>query len=622
MPAPSGYQYYRPLFDANGTALANFVCRVDLSASNFDFSKVKVDGSDIRVYDVTGDAPLPYWLQDFDPAAKAGRLFFKATNTGNTHRLYSSNAAASSAASFAAVFTAGTGFDSDSGTLSARASGNGKTSQLPALYGDYTSARYRRLYRRSNVAAVSSTLVPNRSCVREFSVLTNRSGKVVQDGSVYVAYHIAQNTGNSSTYPGQTWRCTSTDLVTWTNHQLVLDAGTAGSYDDLGARVATVQKWGNGDYRMWYTCNSSNASFGGVGYATSSDGINWTRQGNILKASNSGITAYSPVSLSGVPDVLTLADGVTMVLLCEARGGATGYPWHVFGWTSTDGINWTVMNGGSYLINGASNGLTTGGIANPHFKEIIPGSLYGIYAQAFSEVGTDLTTCNGQPGWWTAPSVSGPYTVDANGPIAGRIYQSPSNFGTEAGGLAFFSDGSDLIHIQDYAAPDNLNTVSNVYRLYPILDRCGVFNAPSPTDAAQASMSIASGTFTAENRCGMTSHRSGDNTVYIIGLADSAEPLAPDTSTNLIPLLRLGIRRNTFSSGQGTGSTAALRVTSRFFTGTRREQSITGPARSGRRPRPTLRPRNALARSLRESITTGLITSCRSSTRTTIPRSC
>lgn len=539
---PAGYGYYRAL-----SSLTNAVSWVDLSPLGPDFGLAKSDGSDVLIYDFTADAAVPSWLSDFDPVAHTGRIWFKASNVAHEHRLYYGNPSATIATNFASIFTAGTGFDSGWGDLATNVSGAGAASRFAAASGP-TDNQGIRIFRRSTVATIGTGQWPNRPVVREFTLLTDPDGKIVQDGGVYVAYYIAQNTSDP-TYPGQTYRCTSTNLITWSNHSLVMGVGTSGAYDDNGARVATVLKMGTGDYRMWYTASGSTAG-PGVGYATSTDGLTWTKVGQLLNNSNCGITVISPY-LSAVPDVRRLANG-TYVMFCEVRSSTgSGYPWHVFGWTSpnvTNGGTWTVMNSGSYVINGASNGLTTYGIANAHIWERGVGD-YLMYCEAFTGSGTDLTTFNGQAAFWHATAPSGPYTL-VNEAIAGRINVNPSNFGTEAGGMALMPDGTPVFFIQDYPAADNLNTVANIYRIYPVKERMGHFNTAAAADAALASMVLAAGTFTLENRGNLTTHRSGDNAIYVLGLADAAAALTADTTTNNLAKFRVAIRHHCFSSNQ------------------------------------------------------------------------
>jgi sucrose-6-phosphate hydrolase SacC (GH32 family) len=88
-----------------------------------------------------------------------------------------------------------------------------------------------------------------------------------------------------------TWRigvglATSPDGFTWTKYagNPVLAPGAAGSYDDMWAAVPAVIKR-DSTYEMWYSGLSSTTGYTTLNlcYATSTDGINWTRfSGNPL----------------------------------------------------------------------------------------------------------------------------------------------------------------------------------------------------------------------------------------------------------------------------------------------------------------------------------------------------
>lgn len=75
---------------------------------------------------------------------------------------------------------------------------------------------------------------------------------------------------------------TSSDGITWTrgNGSLpVLSAGTGGSWDDASVADACVIKISPTDYRMWFIGKQSGGA-NSTGYATSSDGISWTKSGS------------------------------------------------------------------------------------------------------------------------------------------------------------------------------------------------------------------------------------------------------------------------------------------------------------------------------------------------------
>ena len=77
---------------------------------------------------------------------------------------------------------------------------------------------------------------------------------------------------------------TSTDGLTWTkNPNPVLNVGPAGSFEDQFVVEPRVFRIG-AEYRMYYTANQAGSTGTGLArwfYATSTDGINWTRRGQL-----------------------------------------------------------------------------------------------------------------------------------------------------------------------------------------------------------------------------------------------------------------------------------------------------------------------------------------------------
>ena len=108
----------------------------------------------------------------------------------------------------------------------------------------------------------------------------------------------------------------------------VLSWGPPGSFDsgELGGPAVLLDA---GVYRMWYFGGSGGASQ--LGYATSSDGRNWVKQGPALSPtlpSEAGIIAY--------PEVVKLGAGYRM---WYSGGGPGSY--RIFGAMSNDGVSWT-----------------------------------------------------------------------------------------------------------------------------------------------------------------------------------------------------------------------------------------------------------------------------------------
>jgi predicted GH43/DUF377 family glycosyl hydrolase len=100
----------------------------------------------------------------------------------------------------------------------------------------------------------------------------------------------------------------------------VLDVGAAGAFDEAGVKDPVVVKVAAGDYRMLYTAVDA-AGIERVGYATSSNGTTWTRQGVALDPS---LGAFAD-DQSGVEPAGMLVDGATLHVWTSATdaGGRT-----------------------------------------------------------------------------------------------------------------------------------------------------------------------------------------------------------------------------------------------------------------------------------------------------------
>lgn len=92
-------------------------------------------------------------------------------------------------------------------------------------------------------------------------------------------YHMWYGGHSSQSGLWQTGYATSADGVTWNKHSAnpVLPVGAASDWDAVAAIVGSVI-FEDGLYHMWYHGTSGDPFSGGkIGYATSPDGVNWTK---------------------------------------------------------------------------------------------------------------------------------------------------------------------------------------------------------------------------------------------------------------------------------------------------------------------------------------------------------
>ena len=159
--------------------------------------------------------------------------------------------------------------------------------------------------------------------------------------------------------PWQTGYATSPDAHTWTIHpgNPVLQVGAPGSWDELEANGPSVIKDG-ATYKMWYHGANNDYSTTGIGYATSTDGIAWTKHpGNPVLTPGIGTWDEKGV---GWPRVIKNGSVYEMWYFADGKVGRA---------TSTDGVSWTkyagnpviggdwggqVIRGGSVLFDGST----------------------------------------------------------------------------------------------------------------------------------------------------------------------------------------------------------------------------------------------------------------------------
>jgi len=97
----------RPITIHSDNALSNYQVLVQLNSTNFDFSKAKPDGSDIRFVDEDDETKLSYWIEEWDSVNESAKIWVKVPSipTGEeTIYLYYNNSGAVSESDGDTVF--------------------------------------------------------------------------------------------------------------------------------------------------------------------------------------------------------------------------------------------------------------------------------------------------------------------------------------------------------------------------------------------------------------------------------------------------------------------------------------------------------------------------------------
>jgi predicted GH43/DUF377 family glycosyl hydrolase len=147
------------------------------------------------------------------------------------------------------------------------------------------------------------------------------SPSVILDGSTYKMWYTIKPTGTKMSIV----YLTSSNATTWNGSDAVpvLPPGNPGSWDANGVSYPTVIKEDATHYKMWYTGVDA-SSIGRVGYATSFDGTNWTKSGSyVLDVGSAGSWDSAYVGQTSV--IKVGANYQIWYRGASATGGAIGY---------------------------------------------------------------------------------------------------------------------------------------------------------------------------------------------------------------------------------------------------------------------------------------------------------
>ncbi len=174
---------------------------------------------------------------------------------------------------------------------------------------------------------------------------------VVFDGATYRMWYA----GAASFVDFQIGLATSVNGTTWTKNGLlpVLPRGGSGAWD-AGAVYSPHVVLDGGVYKMWYTGINAAFTDGGIGYATSADGVTWTKHpGNPVLAEGLG-GAFDD---GGVFAPSVMKDGsLYRMWYSGADGAGGGGTWRTGYASSSDGVVWTRAGGGGPALEVGSAG--------------------------------------------------------------------------------------------------------------------------------------------------------------------------------------------------------------------------------------------------------------------------
>ena len=350
-----GWAYRRTIAVSNpsGALLTDFQVKISLNSTNFSFANAKSDGSDLRITSSDEITQIPFWIETWSQAGQQATIWVKVpsipTPAGTTIYIYYGNAAVTTVSNGLNTFNAYDGFETYAlGSVPSSSSVN------PGEWQRY---------------AGNPLIAPGPT--GSWDALGATFASVIYDdrvGEYRMYYH-----GYNSTYH-QIGLATSPNGINWTKYagNPIVPHGPSGSWDGTQTRVPMVWKEGTTDYRMIYT--GAGTTSGQIGYATSSDGINWTKYAS-NPVFNDPTWAHNQTENWGVMKV-----GSEYQMWYSTWGQRqSGIA------VSTDLINWTPHTPGPIFT---SNGIPS----DDRYSQFCPfsftyGGLYYVLVPSYSSVG-------------------------------------------------------------------------------------------------------------------------------------------------------------------------------------------------------------------------------------------
>jgi hypothetical protein len=238
---------------------------------------------------------------------------------------------------------------------------------------------------------------------------------VVKEGAnSYTMWYTARGTSGTTTFIG---RVTSSDGINWGSGTTVFGPGLSGAtgyWDSANVGSCWVIKGASGasPYQMWYSGNDvpgDDEVNVQIGYATSTDGINWTKGGH------SGVTVPVLECCSGVSPWAWDAEGVaapTVVYMDSSEGTSGASPYYMNSGTSPYYRMWYVGWNESQGTIGIGYAESLSGTSPWHkYDDPATGSASGQTPYAYS----DPVIALGNQGSWDGEEMFSPSVCKDNG---------------------------------------------------------------------------------------------------------------------------------------------------------------------------------------------------------------
>ncbi len=180
---------------------------------------------------------------------------------------------------------------------------------------------------------------------------------VIIDGSTYKMWYTGLYVGPEPAIG----YATSSNGKSWTKYGAnpVLTKGAPGDWDDEGVGSCCVIKESDTSYKMWYTgtADSNFSAIPAIGYATSSDGVTWTKQGRVFQGSGAWEAA-------GVLSPIVIKESDTSYKMWYSGRVDDGDIGNLqIGYaTSTDGVTWVKYGTAPVLAKGTGSNWDSRGV--------------------------------------------------------------------------------------------------------------------------------------------------------------------------------------------------------------------------------------------------------------------